>query len=130
MYNDGYVRTPAVIRSIDSALVVAADDSTKLEAVGLRVEQLLPSGGHFNGSYVARAIYETFGVDSLLPGVANLFAFWRTYGEAEVKRGHQPPFSPKASRRARAVYPQNGDSMRRSRSGTARRSMSSDRLGR
>jgi hypothetical protein len=96
MYNEAYARTPAVIRSIDSALVVAAEDSTKLQAVGMRVQQLLPSSGHFNGSYVAREIYETFGVDSLFPGIANPFAFWRAYAEAEVKRGNPNPFSPKA----------------------------------
>lgn len=96
MYNEAYVRTPSVIRSIDSALATAAADSTKLEAVGRRVAQLLPSGGHFNGSYMAREIYDTFGVDSLFPGVRNTFAFWRTYAEAELRRGHPAPFSPTA----------------------------------
>ena len=96
MYNESYARTPDVIRSIDSALVVAAGDSTKLQEVGVRVGQLLPSGGHFNGSYMAREIYETFGVDSLFPGVRNPFAFWRAYGEAEIKRGKPSPFSAQA----------------------------------
>ncbi len=95
-YNEAYARTPAVIHSIDSALVVAADDSTKLPAVGRRVNGLLPSSGHYNGSYVAREIYETFGVDSLYPGVYDFFAFLRTYASAEAKRGNSPPFSPKA----------------------------------
>ena len=95
-YNEAYARTPAVIRSIDSALVIAADDSTKLRAVGRRVSELLPSAGHFNGSYVAREIYETFGVDSLYPGVYNFFAFLRTYASAEAKRGNPPPFSPRS----------------------------------
>jgi hypothetical protein len=95
-YNEAYARTPAVVHSIDSALVIAADDSTKLPAVGRRVNELLPSAGHFNGSYVAREIYETFGVDSLYPGVRNFFAFLRTYASAEAKRGNPPPFSPKS----------------------------------
>jgi len=95
-YNEGYARTPQVIHSIDSALVVAADDSIKLRDVGRRVRQLLPAGGHFNGAYMAREIYETFGVDSLYPAESNLFAFWRTYAEAEAKRGNPPPYSPKA----------------------------------
>jgi hypothetical protein len=95
-YNQAYARTPAVIHSIDSALVVAADDSSKLPAVGRRVRELLPSSGHFNGSYVAREIYETFGVDSLYPGVHNFFAFLRAYASAEAKRGNPPPFSPKS----------------------------------
>lgn len=95
-YNEAYARTPAVIHSIDSALVIAADDSTKLPAVGRRVNELLPSSGHFNGSYVAREIYETFGIDSLYPGVHNFFAFLRTYASAEAKRGNPPPFSPKS----------------------------------
>lgn len=95
-YNEAYARTPAVIHSIDSALVVGADDSTKLVAVGRRVTGLLPSSGHYNGSYVAREIYETFGVDSLYPGVHNFFAFLRAYAAAEAKRGNPPPFSPKS----------------------------------
>src|SRR5262249_25156221 len=95
-YNEAYARTPEVIRSIDSALVVAADDSTKLREVGRRVQDLLPSAGHYNGSYVAREILETFGVDSLYPGVSNQFAFLRAYAAAEKRRGNPPPFSPKA----------------------------------
>jgi hypothetical protein len=95
-YNEAYARTPQVLRAIDSLLVIAADDSTQLQAIGHGVQTLLPSAGHFNGSYVAREIYETFGVDSLFPGVANQFAFLRTYAAAEKQRGNSPPFSPKA----------------------------------
>ncbi len=95
-YNEAYARTPAVIHSIDSALVLAADDSTMLPAVGRRVGELLPSAGHYNGSYVAREIYEAFGADSLYPGVHDFFAFLRTYASAESKRGNPPPFSPRA----------------------------------
>lgn len=95
-YNEAYARTPAVIHSIDSALVVAADDSTKFPAVGRRLRELLPSAGHFNGSYVAREIYETFGVDSLYPAVHSFVAFLRIYASAEAKRGNPPPFSAKS----------------------------------
>jgi hypothetical protein len=94
-YNEAYDRTPDVLRLIDSALVITADDPTKFRDVGRRVQLLLPSNGHYNGSYVAREIYETFGVDSLFPGVSNPFAFLRTYAAAEAKRGNPPPFSPK-----------------------------------
>lgn len=95
-YNEAYARTPQVIHSIDSALTAAADDSTKIGQVGIIVQRLLPSNGHYNGSYVAREILETFGVDSLLPGVYDPFAFWRAYGEAEVKNGRAWPFSAKS----------------------------------
>ncbi len=94
-YNEVYARTPEVIAGIDSALVVAADDSTQLAAMGRRVQELLPSAGHYNGSYIAREIVETFGVDSLFPGVSNQFAFLRMYAAAEAKRGNPPPFSAK-----------------------------------
>ena len=97
-YNEAYARTPDVILAIDSALVRAADDSTQLAAAGRRVQTLLPSSGHYNGSYIAREIYETFGVDSLFPGVYSPFALLRTYAAAEAKRGNPPPFSPKALR--------------------------------
>jgi hypothetical protein len=45
---------------------------------------------------MARTIVETFGVDSLMPGIYNFVAFARMYASAELKRGHAPPFSPKA----------------------------------
>jgi hypothetical protein len=93
-YNEAYARTPQVIHSIDSLLVITANDSTQLLAVGRRVQQLLPSSGHYNGSYIAREIYETFGADSLFPGEQSQFAFLRTYASAEKKRGNPPPFSP------------------------------------
>ena len=85
-YNEAYARTPQVMHSIDSALSVAAGDSTKFPEVGTRLRELLPSSGHYNGSYVAREIYETFGADSLYPGVRNQFAFLRTFAAAEKKR--------------------------------------------
>ena len=95
-YNAAYARTPQVIHSIDSVLAIAADDPTKLSDAGAQVGALLPSNGHYNGSYLAREILETFGVDSLYPGTMNPFAFWRTYGEAEVKHGRPWPLSPKS----------------------------------
>lgn len=79
--------------ALDSALTSAAKDSTRLAAVGARVKALLPAGGHPNGAYVAREAYETFGPDSLFPGVRNAFAFLRTYAAAERQRGHDAPFS-------------------------------------
>jgi hypothetical protein len=95
-YNDEYARTPATLRIVDSLLAVAADDSTQFAAVGQRVRTLLWSGGHPNGAYVARTIYETFGRDSLFPAVYNPAAFLRTYAAAERKHGNPAPFSPKA----------------------------------
>jgi hypothetical protein len=95
-YNDVYAKTPQILRTIDSLLVVVRDDSTKAQAAGQRARSLLWSNSHPNGAYMARAILTTFGVDSLLPGVSNPFAFVRAYAAAEVKRGNPPPFSPKA----------------------------------
>jgi hypothetical protein len=95
-YNEAYARTPAVLHSIDSLLAIVADDSTQMRRVGRQIANLLPSNGHYNGSYVAREIYETFGIDSLYPGVANPFALLRTYSAAEVKHGRPAPFSAKA----------------------------------
>jgi len=95
-YNDEYARTPSTLRIVDSLLAVAADDSMQFVAVGQRVRTLLWSGGHPNGAYIARTIYETFGRDSLFPAVYNPAAFLRTYAAAERKRGNPAPFSPKA----------------------------------
>jgi hypothetical protein len=62
------------------------------------VLQLFWSGGHPNGAYVARTIVETFGVDSLFPGVYDPAALLRTYAAAERTRGNPPPFSAAAMR--------------------------------
>ena len=45
---------------------------------------------------MARTIVETFGTDSLLPGLYNPFAFLRTFSSAQVKRGQRPAWSPRA----------------------------------
>jgi Putative zinc dependent peptidase (DUF5700) len=95
-YNDEYTRTPATLRAVDSLLVLAAVDSTRLPIIGRQVRTLLWSSGHPNGAYIARTIYETFGVDSLLPGLYNPGAFLRAYTAAERKRGNPTPFSPMA----------------------------------
>jgi putative zinc-dependent peptidase DUF5700 len=56
------------------------------------------SNGHPNGTYIAREIIETFGVDSLFPGVRDPAAFLRTYAAAERVHGRPAPFSAKTWR--------------------------------
>jgi hypothetical protein len=67
-----------------------------MAAAGQRARTLLWSSGHANGAYIAREIYETFGVDSLFPAITSPAAFLRTYAAAEKVRGNASPFSPKA----------------------------------
>jgi hypothetical protein len=93
-YNAAYARTPAVLRSYDSVLTAAAEHPDQIAALTRRAENLFYSNGHPNGAYMAREIVETFGVDSLMPGVMNPVAFLRTYASAERKRGNPSPFSP------------------------------------
>ena len=95
-YNDTYARTPQILRSIDSLLVVVADSPSVVRAAGTKARALLWSNSHPNGAYVARTIVETFGIDSLMPAVYNPFALLSTYAAAEKKRGIPPPFSAKA----------------------------------
>jgi hypothetical protein len=95
-YNAAYAKTPAVIRSLDSLLAVAADRPAQAGAAGQKANAMLWSNGHPNGAYMAREIFETFGIDSLMPGVHSPIAFLRTFASAEVKRGNPPPFSPAA----------------------------------
>jgi hypothetical protein len=64
-------------------------------AAGQRARQLLWSNSHANGAYVARTVYEQFGVDSLFPGISNPAALLRTYVAAERARGNPSPFTPK-----------------------------------
>lgn len=94
-YNDEYAKTPATLRQLDSLLEVVADDSAKLADAGKRARTLLWSNSHANGAYMARTIYETFGVDSLFPGETNPAAFLRTYVAAEKSRGNPSPFTAK-----------------------------------
>jgi hypothetical protein len=97
-YNDEYAKTPATLRTLDSLLCLAADDTTSIADVGRRAKALLWSSGHANGAYIAREILETFGVDSLLPATKNPGAFLRTFAAAERAHGRAPPLTPKATR--------------------------------
>jgi len=97
-YNDEYAKTPATLRQIDSLLAVIASDSTQMSPAGQRVRTLLWSNGHASGAYIARTIYERFGVDSLFPAITSPVAMLRTYSAVEKARGHPAPFSPPAWR--------------------------------
>jgi len=92
-YNAAYAKTPAQIHSFDSLLTVVAEHPEQGRVAGQRANGLFWSNGHPNGAYMAREIVETFGIDSLMPGVYNPVAFLRMYAAAEVKRGNPPPFS-------------------------------------
>jgi hypothetical protein len=94
-YNEEYAKTPATLRQLDSLLEVVAGDSTKLADAGKRAQTLLWSNSHANGAYMARTIYEAFGVDSLYPGETNPAAFLRAYVAAEKARGKSSPFTTK-----------------------------------
>jgi Putative zinc dependent peptidase (DUF5700) len=95
-YNASYSRTPVVLRTLDSLLAAVADDPTQMRAVSRRVRSIMATGAHPYGAYVARKIYEAFGVDSLFPGITSPAAFLRAYASAERERGNPPPFSAKA----------------------------------
>lgn len=95
-YNAAYAKTPAIVRSLDSLLTAAADHPAQIGAVGQKANAILWSNGHPNGAYMAREIVQTFGIDSLMPGVYNPVAFMRTFASAEVKRGNPSPFSTKS----------------------------------
>ena len=94
-YNDEYAKTRETLGQLDSVLQVVADDSTQLAAAGQRARALLWSNSHANGAYVARTVFEQFGVDSLYPGLSNPAALLRTYVAAERARGNPSPFTPK-----------------------------------
>jgi hypothetical protein len=94
-YNDEYAKTRETLRQVDSVLQVVADDSTQLVAAGQRARALLWSNSHANGAYIARTVYEQFGVDSLFPAISNPAALLRTYVAAERARGNSSPFTPK-----------------------------------
>lgn len=94
-YNEAYPRTPMLLRSLDSLLSIAADHPESAQKIAGPVQKLFWSNGHPNGAYMAREIVETFGIDSLFPGVRDPIAFFRTYASAERKHGNAPPFSDK-----------------------------------
>jgi hypothetical protein len=93
-YNAAYARTPAILRSMDSVIAGIIADSTKLLAAAQAMRSFLPWNAHPNGAYLAREVYETFGVDSLFPALSNPFALMRVFRAAEAKRGAPPAFSP------------------------------------
>jgi hypothetical protein len=94
-YNEEYAKTRETLQQVDSLLQAVADDSTQFVAAGQRARTLLWSNSHANGAYVARTVYEQFGVDSLYPGISNPAALLRTYVAAERARGNPSPFTPK-----------------------------------
>jgi hypothetical protein len=94
-YNVEYARTPAVLRQLDSLLVVAGTDPS---SIGMAAMDLFWSNGHPNGAYIAREILETFGVDSIFPGTRSPAAFLRTFASAERKHGRPNPLSASAWR--------------------------------
>jgi len=97
-YRDEYARTPATLHQLDSLLTVIADDPAKMDDLGMAAAMLLWSNGHPNGAYMAREIIESFGVDSLYPGIRDPAAFFRTYAAAERAHGRPAPFSEKTWR--------------------------------
>jgi hypothetical protein len=92
-YNAAYDSAPSTLRALDTLLLALATESVMDLARVRRLFAALPFGGHPTGAYMARRIYDTFGRDSLMPGVANQFAFVRAYVAAERQRGAPPPFS-------------------------------------
>lgn len=102
-YNAEYARTPDVLRQLDSLLRLVDRDSTRMADLGVRAKALFWSNGHPNGSHIAREIYESFGIDSLFPGVVNPASFFRTYASAERAHGRTDPFSASAWRVIEAI---------------------------
>jgi hypothetical protein len=95
-YNEVYSRSPAILRSLDSLLAVARTSPAQSGNVAEMARGLLWSNSHPTGAYMARTIHETFGTDSLFPGLYNPFAFLRAFSSAQVKRGNAPAWSPLA----------------------------------
>jgi hypothetical protein len=92
-YNAAYADAPNTLRALDTLLLALATDTVPDPARVRRLFAALPFGGHPTGGYMARRIHETFGVDSLMPGVASQFAFVRAYAAAERARGAPVPLS-------------------------------------
>jgi hypothetical protein len=95
-YNDFYARSPQIVKSLDSLLTVVRDDTSATLAAAQATHGLLWSNSHPTGAYMARTIFQTFGTDSLLPGLFNPFAFLRAFSSAEIRRGNPPAFSRKS----------------------------------
>ena len=97
-YNAEYARTRETLRQFDSLVSAIADDPRKMGDLGMSAQMLLWSNGHPNGAFIAREIIETFGVDSLFPGIRDPAAFFRTYAAAERVHARPSPFSAKTWR--------------------------------
>jgi putative zinc-dependent peptidase DUF5700 len=97
-YNAEYARTRQTLRQFDSLVSAIADDPRNMGDLGMSAQMLLWSNSHPNGAYIAREIIQTFGVDSLFPGIRDPAAFFRTYAAAERVHARPSPFSAKTWR--------------------------------
>lgn len=96
-YDSEYLATPATLHSADVLLRAMARDSLPGD-LDMQASMLFWSNGHPNGAYLAREVYEVFGVDSLYPAARDPLALLRTFRWAEQKRGRSDPFSAEAWR--------------------------------
>jgi len=92
-YNAAYERTPGMLHTLDSLLVVAGAHPEAVADIGQRAQRMLIYGSHPNGAYMARTILETFGRDSLVAGVYSPFHYIRTFIAAQKERGEPPSFT-------------------------------------
>ena len=97
-YDSEYAQTPAALQRLDSLLTSMGHGSAPTANDPMALEMLFWSNGHANGAYIAREIFETFGVDSLFPAAHSPAAFIRTFRWAERRHGRGDPLSAAAWR--------------------------------
>ncbi len=96
-YRELVYDSPNVIRKMDSLLndIVLSPERYKTNA--LKISGLVPQSGHPTGYYMANALLDHAGTESLVENFGNPFSFFRRYSDMACRsNGKYPPFSDEA----------------------------------
>jgi hypothetical protein len=93
-YQDYLQKAPQTIRQLDKYFIQMATVPGSDRSI---IDDFIPMNGHPTGYYMANAILEKMGRETLIHQTANPFAFFRLYQRIALKdQKHYPPFSPVA----------------------------------
>ena len=96
-YRRFYAESPARLRQIDALIAAVDADPAAMKSNGQKVWDLLPNGGHPQGSFMATQIDRALGRDALIAAGTNPFEFVRAYNRAAARLDdpqNVPLFSP------------------------------------
>lgn len=81
------------LKQVDSLIIEISKNPFSTKANAIKINDLLPQGGHPHGYYMATTIMEAFGKKKILELLANPFDFIRWYNRASEKLKRKFKFS-------------------------------------